>query len=100
MQCDYIAIDGKCKEFDLDKVIDFVGGFSKKRDGWSGLICYISNQGIFLELRDSPQDARGNSHSEAEEVTSQYIEAAYQLSSAQITSFLNKPDKWQFIDHR
>lgn len=100
MQFNYIAIDGQNKNFDLDEVIDLVSGFSKKLDGWSGLIAFIPKQGVFLELRDSPQDARGNRHSEVEEVTTSYIEFAYQLSKTQITDFLKKPNQWQFIDHR
>ncbi|MBQ0806995.1 MAG: hypothetical protein KBT55_03400 [Porticoccus sp.] len=100
IQCNYIAIDGHSKSFDLDEVIDFVGGSSQKRDGWSGLICFIPSEKVFIELRDSPQDARGNSHSEAEEVTTEYIEFGYQLNSEQITVFLNNPNKWEFIDYR
>ncbi len=100
MQCNYIALDGQSKDFDLDEAIDFVGGSSKRKDGWSGLIVFIPNQRFFIELRDSPQDARGNCHSEAEEITVQYIESAYQLSSDQIAGFLKQPNKWQFIDYR
>ena len=100
MLSNYLAINGQRKDFDLDEVIDFVGGYSKVKDGWSGLIVFIPNQKVFIELRDSPQDARGNCHSEAEEITGQYIEAAYLLSPDQIAGFLKQPNKWQFIDYR
>lgn len=60
----------------------------------------MSQDNIFIELRDSPQDARGNNQSEVGDVTAKYIESAYQLNLDQITGFLSKPNKWQFIDYR
>ncbi len=100
MMCDYIAIDGSTRSFNLDHAIDFVGGHSTKRNGWSGLICYASKINSFIELRDSNQNARGHCISEAEEVPQEYIQSAYKISSEQISSFLTKPNEWQFIDYR
>jgi len=100
MKCDYVAIDGSNRSFDLDDVIDFVGGISSKREGWSGLICYAPKHDAFIELRDSAQDARGQCISEAEEVSNQYIQSTYKVSSDQMSEFLNKPKEWQFIDRR
>jgi hypothetical protein len=100
MKSQYQAKDGTQKEFNLYNVIDVVGGQSGIKPNWSSLVCYSPTIGSFIELRDSPQDARGNCQSEAEEVSENYIVSTYSISTELISSFLNKPNKWQFIDNR
>ncbi|MEW8349151.1 MAG: hypothetical protein AB2689_09810 [Candidatus Thiodiazotropha taylori] len=100
MTCNYTAKSGEFVEFDLDAVFDLVGGNSKIRNSWSALIIFIPNTETFIELRSSPQDVRGNSDDEAEEVDEKYIQNTFDLSLKQIGEFRKCPQKWRFIDKR
>jgi hypothetical protein len=61
---------------------------------------YESQSGSFVELRDSPQDYRGNSDSEAEEVSEKYLLDTYGLNPVEITAVRAKPSEWKWIDRR
>lgn len=98
--CNYISRSGEIKEFDLDAVFDLVGGNSKLHSGWSALIIFVPSTNAFVELRSSPQDYRGNSDDEAEEVDEAYIQNTFGLTVQQIGTFRSGPKKWQFIDYR
>jgi hypothetical protein len=100
MPADYIARDGSRKSFDLDAVFDVIGGYSKRRDGWTALLIFVPQNSAFVELRDSPQDVRGNSADEAEEVDANYILQAFGLSEAQLASIRANPRAWRFIERR
>jgi hypothetical protein len=100
MPADYIARDGSTVKFDLDSVIDVVAGYSKHRDTWTATLIWVPAKKAFVELRSSPQDYRGNSQSEAEEVESGYIKETFSLSDVELTNFKSSPSSWQFIDHR
>ena len=100
MPFDYISKSGETKKNDLDAVFDVIGGYSQIRNGWAALIIYIPRTNVFVELRDSPQDVRGNSKAEAEEVDEIYIQKSFGLSQKQIAVFKEKPEKWLFIDYR
>ena len=100
MPCDYLAKDGSRKDFDLDAVFDLVSGYSKRRKEWTALLIYVPATRAFVELRSAPPDVRGNSPSEEEEVDDLYIHEAFGLSKAQLTTVVNNPKGWQFIDQR
>lgn len=97
MPCDYVAIDGSIKPFDLDLVIDIADGYSGKKNGWSALLIFLPKEGAFVELRSSPPDVRGNGPSEQEEVDDAYIASIYQLNELQIVSIKTKPTSWKFV---
>jgi hypothetical protein len=100
MPCNYKSSTGDTKDFDLDNVIDFVGGKSQIQKDWQALIIYLPSKRIFVELRDSPQDVKGNSIDEAEEVSEKYITEYFDITSAQIMKFKENPNQWVFIDQR
>ena len=100
MPAKYIAIDGSTKSFDLDVVVDCVEGDSPKRKGWTGLVVYDSAHDVFIELRDSPPDVRGNSISECEEISSAEIAANYGISETACMQIRKNPHSWNLIDQR
>ncbi len=100
MPASYISLKGRKKTFDLDSVVDFVAGKSGKRPEWKALIVYVVVDSIFIELRDAPPDLRGNSKSESEEVTEDYLVQNFSVTHDQIKVFKLDPKQWQFIDHR
>jgi hypothetical protein len=100
MPSDYVAHDGSRTEFDLDAVVDVIGAYSKRREGWTALLIYVPATRAFVELRSSPQDVRGNSADEAEEVDTQYIGEAFGLVPSQLDSIIAKPKAWRFIERR
>jgi hypothetical protein len=100
MPCDYTSKSGQVIGFDLDAVFDLVGGSSKLRSGWSSLVVFVPSTNAFVELRSSPQDYRGNSADEAEEIDEKYIQNTFGLSEQQLASFKSNPNKWQFLDYR
>ena len=100
MPCDYTTLNGRQETFDIDNVIDVVAGQSPKRENWTALVIYQIDKNIFIELRDSPQDVRGNSNSEAEEVTIDYIEQKYGINAKLLKKFKLTPSNWTFIDNR
>lgn len=100
MPCEYRSKTGDVKNFDLDAVFELVGGFSHARNGWTALIIFVPSTGAFVELRSSPQDYRGNSEEEAEEIEEAYIQKTFGLSQSQMEIFISNPGSWQFIDLR
>lgn len=95
MPCKYLALNGEQDIFDLDSVIDVVRGKSPVKTGWTALIVYQPESKKFIELRDSPQDFRGNSKDEAEEVTPEYVAKEFEINS---DFFLKNIKNWNFID--
>lgn len=100
IRCDYTTENGRKVVFDLDSVIDVAIGFSKKRQGWTATLIYVPETRAFVELRSSPQDIRGNSKEEAEEVSSAYISEAFAIDSEGLTRVKSNPSSWQLIDRR
>jgi len=100
MPSDFIDLSGKKREFDLDSVCEVVRGCSHRRNGWASIVVYEPGQGKFIEIRSSPQDFRGNSADEAEEVTPEYLRSAYQISETDVARFLSAPASWKLIDLR
>ena len=100
MPAKYIAADGSEKNFDLDAVIDCIEGVSSKRVGWNSLIVYYPTHDVFIELRDSPPDIRGNSISECEEISSKEIIKNYHVSETIFIQIKQNPHKWNLIDQR
>lgn len=98
MPCKYLSIDGVEKTLDLDTVIDIARGASKKKIGWSALIVFDPHSKTFVELRDSPQDVRGNSKDEAEEVTVSYISSAFNIDIKIVSDIENNLEEWRFVD--
>lgn len=98
MPCTYISLSGASLQMDLDAVTDIVSGPSARRAGWSALIVYEPKKRAFVELRDSPQDARGNSASEAEEVEPSYVQQNFGLSSEEITQISRAPGQWRHVN--
>lgn len=100
MPSGYVARDGSTKHFDLDAVVDVVGAYSKRRDGWTALLVYVPATRAFVEVRSSPQDVRGNSMDEAEEVDPQYVFEAFGLTKGQLDAIATSPKAWRFIERR
>jgi hypothetical protein len=100
MPSDYVARDGTKRDFDLDSLLEIVGGYSNRRKGWTAILVYVPESGAFVEVRSSPPDVRGESDDEAEEVDASYILEAFSLSKAQLQDAISKPAAWRFIDHR
>ena len=100
MPSSYLSKTGVTIKFDLDAVFDVVKGQSAIKENWNALIIFVPSTNSFVELRDSPQDYRGNSASEAEEVDPIYIKNTFFLSELQLAAFKANPKKWQFIDQR
>lgn len=96
----YQSKDGSEKSFDLDTVIDVVRGYSGQQPGWTALIVFLPKEEVFVELRSSPPDIRGNSRGEEEEVSEEYLLKNFQLSTTDINQFRAKPKKWVFRDYR
>ena len=100
MPGDFIAIDGTTKSFDLDNVYRIVRGFSGKCKGWTSSVVYEPTHDVFIELRSSPPDIRGNSKDEAEEVLPAYIVKLYGLGDSEIALARSKPTEWKMVDLR
>lgn len=98
MPCTYTTLHGQQAIFDLDGVIDVVRGASPKKAGWTALIVYQAETEKFIELRDSPQDLRGNSKDEAEEVPIDYVAREFGIDSQTLKGILLNPSGWIFID--
>jgi len=96
----YLTLKGTKKSFDLDAAIRFVAGQSGKRPDWQALVVYAPANGCFVELRDSPPDLRGNSKSESEEVTEEYLTQHYAVTDDDIRRLKSDPTSWHFVDKR
>jgi hypothetical protein len=82
--CEFRAANGTTQVLDLDAVVDIVAGQSKRKPGWSALVVLEPFSLVFVELRDGPQDFRGDCESEAEEVDDTYLAHAFSLSAADL----------------
>lgn len=100
MPCNFTALDGSIKEFDLDTVFDVVLGYSAHRPKWTATVVFDPSRGSFVELRSAPPDYRGNSAEEAEEVSDQYMDDAFQLSATQLDAVRRAPAKWILVNRR
>ncbi|QOD91658.1 hypothetical protein H2514_03130 [Lysobacter sp. CW239] len=100
MPCEYKAKSGQVVEFDLDRVVDVALGFSLARPTWTATLIYVSATDAFVELRSSPQDYRGNSAEESEEVDLVYMSAAFGLNSEQAALVKSDQASWRTIDLR
>ena len=59
---------------------------------------YALPQDVFIELRSSPPDIRGNSQDEAEEMSPADIAAAYGVSETTCMQMRKNPRGWSLID--
>jgi len=100
MPCDYLSLDGVRRTIDLDSVIDVALGYSGKRPEWTATLVFEPESGVFVELRSSPQDVRGNSAEEAEEVNAEYMAGTFGLNADQLSSIGQRPADWKWIDLR
>jgi hypothetical protein len=100
MQVKYTAIDGSAVIFDLDAVTDVVKGYSQVIRGWQSLIVYDCRTKVFIELRSSPPDIKGNSADEAGQVSEQYVCDNFQLKPAQLDALRLAPRKWEMLNRR
>jgi hypothetical protein len=98
--CDYTSENGRKVTFDLDAVIDVAIGYSKKRQGWTATLIYIPESSAFVELRSAPQDIRGNSKEEAEEVSFAYIGETFAIDNEGLNRVKSDPGNWQLINRR
>ena len=100
MPCKFAALDGSVRELDLDTVIDVILGFSGRRSEWTATVVYDPKSKSFVELRSSPQNYRGNSEEEAEEVSEQYMCDVFQLDQEQLGFVRRNPSQWVLINRR
>ena len=96
--CKYTGLDGSIRVLDLDTVVDVVKGASLRKAGWKALIVYDEITNALVELRDSPEDYRGNSQDEAEQVTEQYACDAFHMDTRQFGDLYRSPRNWNLID--
>jgi hypothetical protein len=94
----YVDLKGEKQVTDIDSLVDIVRGPSGKQHGWRALITYAPREGMFLELRDAPPDVRGDSRSEAEEVSASYLESTFGLSTEQIKRLCDRPHDWILLE--
>lgn len=100
MPCGYVSLTGVERTVDLESVIDVVLGYSTKRSEWTATLVFDPESKAFVELRSSPQDVRGNSSEEGEEVAAEYITDTFGLTPEQISSVMKRPSEWRLIDLR
>jgi hypothetical protein len=100
MPCKYVALDGSSRVLDLDQVVDVVKGPSGRRSDWEALVVYDAGTGAFVELRDAPQDFKGNSEDHAEEVTEQYVCESFGIAAEELKGMRKAPRKWTLIELR
>tara|TARA_R110001606_G_scaffold333660_2_gene481486 strand:+ start:611 stop:913 length:303 start_codon:yes stop_codon:yes gene_type:complete len=97
MPCKYQTILGGSATIDLDSVFDIVSGYSQRRLGWSALIVYEPLSNVFVELCSEPQDYRGNSATEEQEVDEAHIQTVYGLTATQLSNIKKRPNEWKLI---
>ena len=100
MPSDFVDLAGRRCAFDLDNVYEIIRGYSNVRPGWTSIVVYEPTQKNFIEVRSSPQDVRGNSADEAEEVTVAYISHAYNISEKDLARVPHAPHLWKLVDLR
>lgn len=94
----YVDLKGQYQVTDVDSLVDVVRGPSGKRPGWRALITYAPSEGVFLELWDAPSDVRGESRSEAAEVTPDYVQVTFGLAGSQMAQLRSRPDSWFLVE--
>ena len=100
MPYSYISLAGVERTVDLDSVIDVALGYSARRAEWTATLVFDPKSEVFVELRSSPQDVRGNSAEEAEEVDPGYMASTFGLQSDQLSSVAKQPNEWRLINLR
>jgi hypothetical protein len=100
MPCNYNSDSGKTIGFDLDSVFDVASAYSNHRSGWTATLIYIPETGTLVELRSSPQDIRGNSSEEAQEVSDAYAQDTFGLTLDDLQGIRKNPGGWQFVGRR
>src|SRR4051794_15952736 len=95
MPCKFTTKSGTAASLDLDAVFDVVEGPSGRHPNWTALIIYEPTSNVLVELRDAPQDVRGNSASEAEEVDDAYVQNHFGLSEHELASLRAHPKRWR-----
>jgi len=98
LPCDYTATDGTIVRFDLESAVGVVRGFSGVKRSWTATIVFIPSTAAFVELRSAPQDIRGNSEGEAQEMSSNYLQSNFGLSELQLASIKQRPKDWRIVD--
>src|SRR3546814_12218877 len=83
MNATYMSLNGEAISFDLDAAAGIARGFSTRRPSWSATLVYDLKNSAFIELRSSPQDIRGYSKGECEEVGALYIQKTCSLEDAE-----------------
>jgi len=99
MNVEFKDLSGRIGSMDLRLAVELVAGRGKKTN-WTAMIVFLPNDKKFIELRDHPQDVRGNSTFETEEVTERYVIENYDISQSDLDRFKRKPNAWTFIDRR
>jgi hypothetical protein len=100
IEYEYLDLNGDRQNFDLDQVIEVVRGNSQKRIGWISLIVFEPTSGVFIELRDSPPDPRGNSKDEAEQVDEDYLTSSFSIDNKSLHNIRSNPTGWSFIERK
>jgi hypothetical protein len=99
MHFDYVTSDGSVIASDLDAVIAVLRSpQSGVRRAWTAMIVFVPATGAFVELRSSPPNVRGDSQSEAEEVSTSYLQDTFGLTSAQQSAIKANPGAWRMVD--
>lgn len=95
MHSQYNNMRGDEIEFDLDAAVGVAVGTSKARKGWSATLVYVPATMAFVELRSSPQNWRGDSKDEAEEVDESYIYSTFGMIEEDLRKIRSSPKKWK-----
>ena len=98
LPCDYVATDGTIVRFDLKSATGVVRGSSGIKRSWTATVVFVPATAAFVELRSSPQDIRGNSEGEAQEVSPTYLQSTFGLNELQLASIKQRPTDWRIID--
>jgi hypothetical protein len=100
MPCKFTDLAGQEATLDLDEVVDVVDGWSQRRDGWQAFIVFDPKSRRLIELQSTTPDVRGNSVSEAEEVSVDYVRDTFGLTEIQLAALRGKPRLWSFVKRR
>lgn len=81
---DQLGVERDC---DLDTLKFLARGMSGLRKGWSGLLAWVPEHNVVVELRSSAADIRGNSLSEASQVDRAYAAENYGLTPEHLNTY-------------
>src|SRR3546814_20372196 len=95
MNATYMSLNGEAISFDLDAAAGIARGFSTRRPSWSATLVYDLKNSAFIELRSSPQDIRGYSKGECEEVGALYIQKTFSIAEADLAAIKKNPSAWR-----